>query len=121
LAEPLEIYTKLNQLSDRLHAFAVSKTAAFSIPLFDDISRLRTITCKLVDALNEVVRALTTFRDLQLSISTVPHLIKNVQNIATAISTSRDRLTKLVLELDVRSSLIMLESMFLVLIRYGPF
>jgi hypothetical protein len=111
LAGALEVYAKFNQLSRRLHAFSTSKILAFDLPVYDGISRLRTIACKLADALNEIVRALIAFDNLQPSSGTTSCLIEDVRIIAMTTSASRDRLTELMLDLEVNSSLILLASM----------
>jgi len=111
LAGALEVYTKFNQLSRRLHAVSTSKILAFDLPTYDGISRLKTIACKLVDALNEVVRALITFDNLQSNSGATSRLIEDVRIIATTTSASRDRLTELMLDLEVNLSLILLASM----------
>ena len=111
MAGALEVYAKFNRLSRRLHAFSTSKVLAFDLPVYDEISRLRTIACKLADALNEVVDAIITFDNLQPSSGTTSRLIEDVRIIATTTNASRDRLTELMLDLEVNSSLFLLASM----------
>jgi midasin len=94
-----------------LHAFSTSKLLTFDLCVYDGISRFRTIECKLADALNEVLNALIVFDDLQHSPGTISHLIADVRIIATTASASRDRLTELMLDLEVNTSLILLASM----------
>jgi hypothetical protein len=121
LAGALEVYAKFNQLSRRFHAFSTSKTVAFDFPLYDGISRLRTIACKLADALNEIVCALITFDDLRSSPSTISPLVEDVQITVTTVSASRDCLTELMLDLEVNSSLILLDRTFFILIMNASF
>jgi len=115
LAGTLEVYAKFNQLSHRLHTLSISKTTAFDLPLFDEISRFRTIACKLTDALNEVVCALITNDDLQSTSSLASLILEDVRTTATAASESRDRLFELMLDLDVNSTLILVDSTSFVL------
>jgi midasin len=120
LAVGLEVYAKFDQLSRRLHAISTSKTTAFDLPLFDGISRFRTIACKLADALNEVVCALITFHDLQPNPSIISPLVEDVRIVAIKASASRDRLTGLILDLEVNSSLILIDSTSCFLITDAP-
>ena len=115
MAGALEVYAKFNQLSRRLHTLSTSRTLAFDLPLFDGISHFRSIACKLADALNEVVRALITFNDLQPNPDIMYPLMEDVRITATTIGASCDRLTELILDLEVNSSLILVDSTFFLL------
>lgn len=94
----------------RLHTISASKVVVFDLPLFDELLRLRNIACKLADALDEVVRALVIFDDLQPSPGLIYTLIEDVRATAVAASAARDHLSELKLDLEVNSSLILVDS-----------
>ena len=120
LAEALHVYAKFELLLQRFRGLSTSKTVAFDLPMFDRISHLRNIACKLSDALNEVICALNTFRDLQSTPAIMSPLLEDARIFATTVNTSRDHLTGLMLDLEMNSSLILLDSKSSILIVYAP-
>lgn len=111
LAGSLGAYTEFRKLASRLQTLATaSNTVAFDVPLHGAICRIKNVACKLTNALEEVVRAVKTFYDLQSSSDIASRLMETVQTTASACNTSRDRLAQLTLDVGDHSSSVLLDS-----------
>ena len=108
LAKYLRAFERLKHLSVRLSQyFGSTRVVSFKSPTLENITGLKTVACKLVQSLLEVIRAIQVLDELQRS--TPNKLISALQTMVAEVSSSRDGLTRLRSAIESHSSYTLLE------------